>query len=275
MNRFFRSIACAVLATLPVVASAQALPLDVDVSGETATVRVGNAAAPVLDLQLDFDDASGLTPAALGLGAQSVSATAASLLARLPSTQVSIPTALPVLLTVQPPAAGGLSFDRRVHVEIHTHQLSYTAGSRYRLFKSPLGGAFRDVTGSVEPGSVRTRGTTGGFSQFMILLDQRPTDAVVDEKIAWLRARIDLLPATEAAWLDGRLDTVETAVAASNWQLAMTAIDQSKVRVTARAGTQLPDTWSADGSTVNHAGELLAGLDTLAFSIGFLRDFGP
>lgn len=273
MNRFIRPLVWLALAA-PAICAAAPLPLDVAVEGETATVRVGDATAPLLDLRLDFDDASGLSPASLGVGAETVSTTAATLLARLPSPQVSVPSSLPVMLTVEPPTLGGLAFDRRVHVEVHTHLLVYTAGSRYRLFKAPLGGAFRDVTAAVEPGSVRTRGTTGGFSQFVVALDLRPTDAVVDEKLEWLRDRVDLLPPAEAIPLHDRLDAIELAVASGDWPVASAKIASFRARVAARAGNQIPARWSADGSTVNHAGELLSGLDTLEFSISFLRDFG-
>ena len=276
MNRIIRSLSCALL-LLPAVAPAQLLPLDVDVTGDTATVRVGSSVAPLLDMRLDFDDAEGLTAQLREYvrGRRIIVATAAGpLLARLGSGQVSIPSALPVLLTVQPPTLGGLRFERRVHVEVHTHALPYTAGSRFRLFKAPLGGAFRDVTTAVEPGSVRTRGTTGGFSQFVVVYDLRPTGTVVAQKFAWLRDRVDRLSPSEAGPLRGRLEDIEAAVAAGDWPAAASGIAAFRDRVATRAGVQIPETWSADGSTANHAGELLAGLDTLEFSIGYLRDFG-
>ena len=273
MNRIIRSLSCALL-LIPAVAPAQLLPLDVDVTGDTATVRVGSSVAPLLDMRLDFDDAEGLTPASLGIDADIVATAAGPLLARLGSGQVSIPSALPVLLTVQPPTLGGLRFERRVHVVVHTHALPYTAGSRFRLFKAPLGGAFRDVTTAVEPGSVRTRGTTGGFTQFVVVYDLRPTGTVVAQKFAWLRDRVDRLSPSEAGPLRGRLEDIEAAVAAGDWPAAASGIAAFRDRVATRAGVQIPETWSADGSTANHAGELLAGLDTLEFSIGYLRDFG-
>jgi hypothetical protein len=274
MNRLFSVLACALLLA-PAAAGAQALPLDVDIAANSATVRVGNPSAPLADVQLDFDEARGLSQAALGLSARSLSPTAPNLVARLGSTQVSIANGLPVLFAVAPPTLGGLAFDRRVHVEVHTHLLTYSTGSRYRLFKSPAGGAFRDITTSVEPGSVRTRGTTGGFSDFVVVLDLRPTDVVVDQKIQWLRDQLATLPGSESALLHDRLDQVELALATDDFAAAMVAIEKARVRVANRAGTQIPETWSANGSTVNSAGELISGLDTLAFSIGFLRDFGP
>lgn len=176
----------------------QSLPVTVQASGNTATIEVKLGTQVLADLTLSFDDASGLSPSSLGVSAELVSATSPSLLNRLPDSQLTqVPGALPLLVTIEPPANGGLSFDRTVRVEVHTHLLAYTTGSSFRLFKAPLGGDFRDITDEVAPGSVRARGTTGGFSQFLVLADLRETGDVVAEKTAWLRDRIDTLPSSE------------------------------------------------------------------------------
>ncbi|HEX4936184.1 MAG TPA: DUF6689 family protein, partial [Gemmatimonadaceae bacterium] len=195
MSVFVRTLvvlaAAAAAATLP----AQSLPVSVTVSGQTAVVRVGSPAAPLADVRLDFDDVTGLSPTSLGVSAEWIDVTSPALLARLSGgSTLSVPPELPLLVTVEPPAFGGLSLRRVVNVELHTHALIYTSGSRYRLLKAPLGGPFHDITGSVRPGSVRTRGSTPGFSQFIIALDSRPTTQVVAEKIARLRAIVDRLP---------------------------------------------------------------------------------
>ena len=274
MNMLSRTFALALLLAPP-VAQAQSLPVAVTASGDSATVIVGNPAAPLLDLTLDFDDAQGLSPASLGVSANLVSVNSTALLARMPGSLVTVPAELPAMVSIEPPTLGGLAFDRRVHVDLHTHALPYTAGSRFRLFKAPLGGAFRDVTAAVEPGSVRTRGTTGGFSQFVVVLDLRPTDAVVDEKLDFLRGQAGLLAATESAPLDALIDQVDQAVADGRFADAMAGVDALRARVSARAGLHIPQQWRATRDSANVAGELLAGLDTLAFSIGYLRDYGP
>lgn len=276
MSKFVRSFfAAALLCAVATAASAQPLPVAVEVSGNTANVRIGLAGAPLADLRLDFDDASGLSAAALGISAELVNIGHSGLLARLPDPlAVGIPASLPLLITVEPPLLGGLSFRRQVHVELHTHALAYTAGSRYRLLKAPLGGQFRDITGEVAPGSVRTRGTTGGWSQVLVVLDLRPTDTVVAEKIDYLRTQIAMLSAIEATPLTAELNAVETAVADQRYAAASTGIDAMRARVSARAGTGIPDQWRATRDLNNLAGELQSGLDTLDFSIGFLRDHG-
>lgn len=258
------------------LASAQSVPVSVTVSGDTATVTVGSGSVPLADLTLSFDDASGLSASSLGISAQLVGLTDAALLARLPNLSLTqLDPAFPLLITIEPPTLGGLSFHRSVRVEVHTHALSYAPGSSFRLFKAPLGGAFRDITDEVAPGSVRARGTTGGFSQFLVLPDLRATDAVVAQKIAWLRARIDLLPATEQAAFDLLLDEAETAVAGEDYADAIAALDNFRSRATTRAGLYLGDQWRAARDLDNHAGELIAGAATLKFSVAYLRDFGP
>ena len=70
----------------------------------------------------------------------------------------------------------------------------------------------RDVLGGlhstdeIAPGSVRARGTTGGFSQFLVLTDVRETGAVVQDKFDWLRARIEAVPATDGVRSQDQVD---------------------------------------------------------------------
>jgi hypothetical protein len=260
------------LAAAP-LAAAQSLPVQVSVSGNTATVVVGNAALPLADVTLAFDSPHGLSAANLGVAAQLVSISDPGLLARLPGTLASLDPSFPLLLTVEPPA-GGLSFDRLVHVEIHTHALAYTYGTSYRLFKAPLGGAFRDITNEVSQGSVRARGTTGGFSQFLILADVRRTGDVVSEKLQRLRTRIASLAPAEAVPLEAYRAAAAQAVADRRYDDALASLDALAARTSARAGTAIADTWTAGGGTANDAGEILAGVDTAKFSIAYLRNFG-
>lgn len=253
----------------------QAVPVTVQAAGDTATIEVKLGNEVLADLTLSFDDASGLSASSLGVSAQLLSATSPSLLARLPDGQLTqVPGALPLLVTIEPPANGGLSFERTVRVELHTHLLAYAAGSSYRLFKAPLGGQFRDITDEVAPGSVRARGTTGGFSQFLVLADVRETGDVIATKVAWLRDRIDALPSGEQAAFDAYLDTVESSVASADFANAIAALDLFRARAAARAGNPLDATWAPVGQPDNDAGELIAGAATLKFSVAYLRDFG-
>lgn len=257
-------------------AAAQTLPVNVAIAGDTATVSIGTPSLPLADLTLNFDQAANLNAANLGISARLLTASELSaLVTRLPDVLDQLPQQLPLLVTVEPPIAGGLTFKKLVRVELHTHALPYTAGSTLRLFKAPIGGAFRDVTDELSPGSVRARGTTGGFSQFLLLNDLRPTATVVASKITRLRGLVDALSATQAAPLDGYLDSIDTALAASDFTAATVAVDSFRERVSAQSGTGIPQVWTAGDHEGNLAGELLAGAATLRFSIDYQRLYDP
>lgn len=255
--------------------SAQAVPVSVEVNGEVATVRIGSAVAPLADLTLSFDQASGLSASSLGVSAELVNLSDPAILSRLADPQLlQVDPAFPLLITVEPPASGGLSFLRTVRVEVHTHALAYSIGSSYRLFKAPLGGQFSDISDEIAPGSVRARGTTSGFSQFLVLTDLRQSDVVVTEKFAALWATLATLPASEREPLATLLANAEAAVAGKDYVSAGNGLDAFRAEVAARAGKGIDQQWRAGGSLANPAGALLAGAATLKFSITYLRDYG-
>ncbi|MFA6986055.1 MAG: DUF6689 family protein [Arenimonas sp.] len=257
------------------VAAAQSLPVSVNVSGNIATVIIGAENNPIADVTLSFDDANGLSAASLGVSAQMVSISDPALLSRLSGGALTaMSSSFPVMITIEPPALGGLSQHRVTHIEVHTHALPYIAGSPLRLFKAQLNGPFRDITDGVLPGSVRTRGSTPGWSQFIIVTDLRGTSGVIAEKFAYLRTQLAALPIGERTPLSNYLDQAEDAVADGRYSDAAAALDSFTARVSSRSGTFIPDLWRATRDTQNIAGELLAGASTLGFSIGFLRDFG-
>lgn len=259
----------------PGAASAQALPVAIEASGNMASARIGVAGQTLADVTLSFEDATGLNASSIGLSAELVNLDDPALLARLPDARLNkLDAALPLLITIEPPAAGGLSFRNTGRIEIHTHALAYSVGSSYRVFKAPLGGAFQDVTDEIAQGSVRARSTYGGFSQFLVLSDLRRTGDVVDLKFAQLRGKVATLPAAEQPDFDALLDESEAAVARADYTAAIAAIDAFRSRARARAGAGITHEWRATRDVVNQAGELAAGAATLRFSVAYLRDFG-
>lgn len=258
------------------MAAAENLPVTVSIAGNVATARVELPSQQLLaEVILTFDDAAGLSANSLGISAQLVNVTDPTLLARLPDgSQERLAPLFPLMVTIEPPKLGGLSFQRTVRVEVHTHALSYAAGSPLRLFKAPLNGNFRDITSEIAPGSVRARGTTGGFSQFLVLTDLRSSSSVVTEKLFRLQSLIAQLPASESGPLQANADMAQSALDQGDYADALTAIDQLRSRVSQRAGTAIPSQWRATRDVDNQAGELLAATATLSFSIGYQRDFG-
>ncbi len=258
------------------LALAQNLPVTVAVAGNVATVRVDLPTQQALaEVILTFDDSLGLSPSSLGVSAQLVDLSSPALQGRLPNAGLNrLDPSFPLMITIEPPALGGLSFQRTVRVEVHTHALTYAAGSQLRLFKAPLNGSFRDITDEIAPGSVRARGTTGGFSQFLVLTDVRPSSEVVADKFDRLQSLIAALPLSERGPLQMSADAAQSAVNQGQFGDALSSLDQLRARVAGRAGTAIPSQWRATRDTDNQAGELLAATSTLAFSIGYQRDFG-
>jgi hypothetical protein len=254
-------------------ARAALLNLDVEVAGNTATAQIELLGIDN-ELILTFDDATNLTAQNLGISVRLVSPLDLSLLRRLPSLLTSLPAVLPLLITIEPPAGSTLALNNTVRVEFHTDLLPYTAGSPFRLYKASLGQGFRDITDEVAPGSVRTRGTTGGFSQFLVLLDLRNTSTVVAQKFTWLRNRAAALPVAERAAVLALIDTADDAVDDERFADAIAALDTLRAHVSARAGVQIPNTWTPANRNGNLAGDLLSGAATLKFSVGYLRDYG-
>jgi hypothetical protein len=256
-------------------AGAQSLPVSVSVAGNVATVQVGDPLTPLAEVTLTFDDATGLTASSLGLSAKLVDVSDPALLARLPDpTLTRLDSALPLMITVEPPATGGLSFRRSGRFELHTHALSYSLGSNFRVLKAPVGGKFRDTTEEIAQGSVRARSRYGGFSQFLVVSDLRQSSAVIAEKIASLRTRVSTLPLAEQPAFTADLDAVESALAKADYVNALTAVDLISQRALERDGHGLLDEWRATRDADNQVGELLAGAASLKFSIAYLRDYG-
>lgn len=257
------------------IAAAQELPVAIDTAGNVAIARIGSPSNPLAELTLTFDDASNLSASSLGISAKLVDLADPALLARLPDPRlVRLDSALPLLITIEPPAAAGLRFRRTGRFELHTHALTYSLGSSYRVLKAPVGGDFRDTTEEIAQGSVRARSRYGGFSQFLVATDLRDTGSVVVEKIAALRTRVSSLPASEQPPFTAQLDAIEAAVAASDYTAAISATQDIANRAVARAGNGLADEWRATHDADNQAGDLIAGASTLKFSLTYLRDFG-
>lgn len=270
-----RAFVAICLASVCVQGAAQSLPVTIDIAGNIAHATIGPAGDPAAELILTFDEAAGLTADSLGISADLINPQDLDLLSRLPDLSLtSIPSALPVLITIEPPLQGGLSFRRVVTAEIHTHLLEYSAGTPLRVFKAPLAGDFRDITREVLPGSVRARSGTGAFSQFIIVTDLRPSSVVIDEKLTWLHGQVATLAANDRDALESRLDAVEDAVAEARFEDAAAQLDAFSAYVSTNAGVSIAEQWVVTRDQNNAAGELLSGAASLKFSIARLRDYG-
>ena len=254
------------LISLP--ASGQGL-VDVVVQGNELRAGVSLPGGIAADIAISFEQVEGLSLANLGLSAHLVSLTDPNLLSRLSG--VSIPSAFPMLLRIEPPAGGGLTFRGVATIDLHTHNLPFLPGCPLRIFAAPAGGPFQDITVSMGIGSYRARGRKGSFSEFLILVDLRPVNRVINEKLN----RLDGILATSEGEIApavydklARLAAeVRAAHAAGRTRDAITKVEAFLAVVESHSGTDIPDVWRSTRDVVNVAGRLRATGETLRFSL--------
>jgi hypothetical protein len=290
-------LAGVLLMALAAAASAQVV---VTVTGDTAnaTISLTDDVGHVYeaDVTIVFDTPQNLTPPTLNLTAELIDP--ADVNPRLANDGIgggsncgllglqcpTVPAAFPMMITVEPVGApwvfrdgfetsagafpGVLSFLNTYQIDVHTHDLEYTSGSPYRLYKAPVGQDFHDITTDVLPGSMRARGRGGAFSQFVVATDPRDALTVSLQKILQLNVRI-----LAAALGDGlRLDLLTLLAKVDTLILvdvtgALAALDQLIDLIDLNAGTEIANVWSARRDVVNDAGEMSELADTLRFSM--------
>ena len=245
------------------------------ISGNTISLNVSVPGGYDADLTLSFEDAQGLTLTNLGLSVHLISLTDSTLLARLPS---SVAPALPLLLRIEPPTTGTLSFHGVASLELHTEDLQFTAGTPLRLFSAPLNGTFKDITAEMGAGSYRTRGTTGGFSEFLIVSDTRSLDSVIALKFDKVEELLEEyegdMPGSVYDDLEEILEDAHAAYTAGSTNQAIQEVDDFLELVEDHGGTDIPDVWRAARDLDNVAGYLRGAAMTLRFSLELKRALG-
>lgn len=240
------------------------------------------------EVTITFDSPVNLTPQGLNLTAEIVNPSDPAIVGRLPG-GTAVDPAFPVLITVEPIAVerifasgleagetgdGNLRFVNAYDFEIHTHELVFVPGTPYRVFKAPLAGAFFDITADVTNGSVRGRGRSGGFSQFLLVKDTRP-ETVLGLPVIALGKLVDLELRLVAAILGnvlrlelaGLLTNVQLALLSLNYAAAIVQIDLFILRVDQEAGSGIPNVWRAQRDLVNDAGDLDGLARSLRYSL--------
>lgn len=244
-----------------------------EVTGNKLQATVSIAGIYEAALTIEFEDAVGLTVDNLGMSADLISVTNSSLINRLPEPSlIGIAGGFPVRISIDPPASGGFSFSGMASVELYTHNLNYDPAVPLRLFSAETGGEFRDITELVTGGSHRTRGSKGDWSEFLIVLDGRSTNSVIQTKFDRVNDLLNTyqgdLPSTLYATLDGLLVDAENAFDNGDIAQAIDHVEQFSEVVLDGAGSgEVPNVWRSARDIDNVAGQLRAGASTLRFSL--------
>jgi hypothetical protein len=253
---------------VPALPSAPAAPSLPTIGGNSITIPLALPGGITADLTVTFETVSRLNLASLGVSARLVSPTDAGLLARLPPS-VTIPAGFPVLVQIEPTPGGGLAFAGIANVQIASPILPATPDLRF--YTSHLGEDFRDMTSLKWDSSYRVIGSTGGFSEFLVLVDRTPRDQAVAAKLD----RLDRILADNASAISGpvraelaaELAAIRARFQAGDTAAAIQEVDAFLATAERHSGPEIPDVWRAARDRVDVAGLLRAAGRTLRFSL--------
>ncbi|MCU7553671.1 hypothetical protein OCL06_03550 [Alteromonas sp. ASW11-19] len=263
-------VACAVLAA-PIAQAQVVSPATLTIADNTVQAKIDLGQSIAVDVTLEFDNTVGLNANTVDITAELLSPASLAIQNRLPTSLISAPAAFPVMVSIEPKTDKGFAFEGVATVELYTKNLHYVAGTPLRLFRSHADGTFEDITQLTSSGSFRARGNTGSFSDFIIMADTRPQNEVLATKYALLddlvsnnRSRIDSVVLTA---LDSGLNSLYSALQASDYTAASTAVDTLITTTETASGAQMDDVWRSSDDIVNVKGELLTRLYTLRYSL--------
>lgn len=255
----------------------------VEVDGKTAvaTQTVGGMGERgyKVEFTLKFDNPQNLTQDCLGVSAQAVAGVEFDAIQnRLPA-GISFDPAYPVVVTVSPRTDCSFSFNNAVDIEMHTRNLVYAPQGPYRLYKATIGGSFRDITSAVLKGSVRARGRSGGFSQFVIAKDElQPVGVQIQDGLAQLQVGVDAAVTAQrmneasGAPLKAASSNAQRAFDQGDFKEAQQALEEFEYALGIQAGVGVPNEWRPGQSeTENTVGDLVARSAHLRFLLGRLN----
>lgn len=275
--RLFGSAALALL----LAASTAHADVVTTISGSTALTTIdlpnpNGGAALSATVTLTFSNPQNLTVACLGVSATALDGSALTALQpRLPAGgRYTVPTAFPLLLTIEPPPGCGLRFSDAYQIEIHTGNLAYQPFSEFRLLKAPVGGAFLDITSTVASGSVRTRGNGGNFSQFVVVADAQQ-DYLNDADHAIEDLDQDLgrsgLSLSARSAVEVEIHLARSAFDAGDYAAALGYASTIEARIRRYSGDGIPNRWRSERDEVDDEGEMLAHVLALQFQLARLN----
>ncbi|WP_334065647.1 DUF6689 family protein [Alteromonas genovensis] len=227
-----------------------------------------------VDVTLEFENSIGLNADSIEITAELINPTDLNVANRLPSSLTGAVSGFPVLVSISPKANAGFGFEGPAMVELYTKAIHYDPDVPLRLFTSHGNGNFEDITTLTSSGSFRARGSTGRFSDFIILLDNRTPTSVINEKLADISSTLLnnqlVIDTALFSQLDSTLNSISQTLSVVDYAAAMVVVDHMITLVESADGALLPNVWRSSGDLVNVQGDLLTQLKTLRFSLRVL-----
>ena len=246
-------------------------PIPLTVDGNTATGSVEVLGIGV-DLTITFEQQTGLTSDALAASVTVVDPLDPLLLLRLPNPlAMTIPVSFPLLIRVEPTPASTLSFTGVATVSLYTHALVLDLNLPLSLLWGPINGPLRDQMAFETSGSYRAGASGPGLSEFLIVLDLRAINSVINSKFNSLQAALTQhggsIPLLVRLDLQARLTAARTAYNSGALSAAIAQMTGFEAVVIAHSGSGIPNVWTAHQNLVNVAGILRTGAQTVKFSL--------
>ena len=246
-------------------------PTSVSINGNSLQAKLQVTPSIEVDLVVQFEKSIGLTADNISINATLVDANSSAITNRLSSTSIKAIPSFPVIISISPKADSGFGFEGLASVEIYTKSVNYNTAMPARIFRSHANGDFEDITSTVSAGSIRARGNTGSFSDFMILLDERSNIEMIDDTFSQLSEllnrnsdKVSSLLATSIQTYTGAL---QQALLLADYVTALELVEKLIVVTENATGEQLTNVWRSSNDVVNMQGELLTRLKTLKYNL--------
>ncbi|WP_372626845.1 DUF6689 family protein [Arsukibacterium sp.] len=249
----------------------QANSFPVTINGNSAETTITLPGGYEVDVALTFENVMGLTAQNLNITAYLADPLSANMLNRLPNNFITLQTAFPLVVRIEPLTDSGFSFSGPLTIDLHTHNLQYSVNTPLRLYKSHAGAAFEDITIATGAGSIRAKGQMGNLSDFIIVADLRPMALVANDKAQKLDGLLNSfsnqISPELLAPLQNKVSDILVLVQAGNYKLALAQSKQFQQLISAASAEQMPDVWRSARDVDNVSGMLSAANATLAYSL--------
>lgn len=246
-------------------------PTSISINGNTLQAKLQVTSLIEIDLVVEFEKSIGLSANNIEISASLIDINSSSVTNRINVDDIKAIPSFPVVISITPRANSGFGFEGLASVEIYTKSIDYNAAMPARLFRSHDNGNFEDITSMVSAGSIRARGNTGSFSDFMILLDERSNTDMIEDTFSQFNQLFnqhsDKVSLVLAMSIQTSINSLQQALLLSDFATAL-ELTESLISITENAtGDQMSNVWRSSNDVINMQGELLTRLKTLRFSL--------
>jgi hypothetical protein len=246
-------------------------PSSVSINGNVLKAKLQVTSLIEVDLVVEFEKSIGLSANNIDISASLVDVNSSSVTNRINVDDIKLIPSFPVVISITPKVNSGFGFEGLASVEIYTKSIDYNVAMPARLFRSHDNGNFEDITSMVSAGSIRARGNTGSFSDFMILLDERSNVDMIEDTFSQLNQLFnqhsDKVLQILGMSIQTSIISLQQALLMSDFATAL-ELTESLISLTESAtGDQMSNVWRSSNDVINMQGELLTRLKTLRFSL--------